>query len=673
MRSFRSLKSVLLVVLFTAGAACGAGVTEENVDPDDDDDGDTIQNQHEGSADREDTDDDGSPDYLDLDSDNDGVPDRTEAGDELPQTPPVDSDTDGRLDFRDTDSDANGRPDGTDGTNDLDGDDRLDFQDPDDDNDTINDLIEIGTNPTVPVDTDSDTTPDFRDTESDGDTIFDMWEGADDYDLDLSENFRDRDSDGDCLLDSLEAGGDPPRDTDGDGRPDFIDRDSDSDGLADGDEDFNCDGIRGSSESDPLDPDTDDDGVTDLVEAHAGTNANNPNDNPASRGDFFFLIPYEMPTTPVEDTLRFRTNVQFADLYFSFDITGSMGAEMQAMANPSTGVPAIISGLTCPTAGGACSVDQDCGTNAICFDGGCIRDPLTAPGCVPNLWTGVGHWSDHNTFKNTLSIQSNPLTTAMSVTQTLTGGSEPVFEAAQCVADGVGCTSPVKQCATTGVGCPGFRSNAVRILIQVTDADNQCSGTGCTSYTATSAGAALLAAGIKFIGLFGTDDDGGTPGTPADAARAIGIAAGSISVSGQPFVYPAVDAQVVPSTSTAVLNILNSLPLNVTLAPGEVPGDAGDALRFIDHLVISTEGAQCTNVAQQADTNGDGYLDSFPRLIPGTRVCWDIFPVLQNTVAPPTTEPQLFIARITVNGDGSPLDTRDVFFLVPPVLDDPVD
>jgi hypothetical protein len=138
-------------------------------------------------------------------------------------------------------------------------------------------------------------------------------------------------------------------------------------------------------------------------------------------------------------------------------------------------------------------------------------------------------------------------------------------------------------------------------------------------------------------------------------------------------VYPAVDAQVVPSTATAVLNILNSLPLNVTLAPAEVPNDAGDALRFIDHLVINRTGGPCTNVMLTADTNADGYLDSFPRLVPGTRVCWDVVPIVQNTIAPPTTEPQLFIARITVNGDGSPLDQRDVFFLVPPVLDEPVD
>jgi hypothetical protein len=32
----------------------------------------------------------------------------------------------------------------------------------------------------------------------------------------------------------------------------------------------------------------------------------------------------------------------------------------------------------------------------------------------------------------------------------------------------------------------------------------------------------------------------------------------------------------------------------------------------------------------------------------------------------PTSQPQLFKAKLTVSGDGSPLDSRQVFFLVPP-------
>ncbi len=43
-----------------------------------------------------------------------------------------------------------------------------------------------------------------------------------------------------------------------------------------------------------------------------------------------------------------------------------------------------------------------------------------------------------------------------------------------------------------------------------------------------------------------------------------------------------------------------------------------------------------------------------------------------NMTVMPTLDPQVFRARIAVIGDGAtPLDTRDVFFLVPPRIPDP--
>ncbi len=671
------LSSVASCVLVLIVAACGPNNDPDNDPiPGADDDGDHITNADEDGRRELDTDDDGTPDFRDLDSDNDTIPDAVEGGDADLTTLPVDSDRDGTADFRDTDSDGNQRTDGVDGVEDLDGDGKADYADRDDDGDGLDDMVELGPNPSNGRDTDADDVPDFQDTDSDADTIRDGVEGLDDYDEDDLANYRDTDSDADCVLDRQEAGGDPPRDTDGDGRYDFVDRDSDDDGLADGVEDGNCNGVRDPGETSPVDADSDDDGVIDLVEDAAGTDANDPLDNPQARGDFFFVIPYELPTTPLEDTLRFRTSVQFADLYFSFDITGSMGAEIDAMAHPTSGVPAIIANLTCPVVGGACSDDRDCATDAICFAAECIRDPIVGAGCVPDLWTGVGHWYDRDTFRNRVSLQANPVTTANAIDPgPLPGGLEAIFQAVHCVADGVGCTSPVKGCAATGLGCPGFRHSAVRILIQISDADNQCSGVACAQWSAMSAGAALIARGIKFIGLFGTDDNSSAnPLLPADEARAIGIASGTVNTAGQPFVYPAIDAQVVTTTTQAVLDIVKGLPLNVTITSAEVPGDSGDALRFIRYLEVNTSGGTCTDVMPTVDSNGDGRLDAFPSLIPGTRVCWDVVPVAQNDIAPATTEPQLFIARLTVSGDGSPLDTRDIFFLIPPVpLDEPID
>jgi hypothetical protein len=666
-----SLVSILCAFFLAAGASCAPEVVDQDpeVDPDEDADGDTITNGQESAGSDVDTDGDGTRDYEDLDSDDDGIDDADEAGDDDLTTSPVDSDGDGIRDFRDTDSDNNGRADGVDGLLDVDADGTPNYADLDDDGDLIDDAVEIGANPATPRDTDSDNIPDFQDSDSDNDSISDFVEGEFDTDGDDLGNWIDTDSDNDCLPDLQEAGGSPPLDSDEDGQRDYLDVDSDNDGLGDATEDPNCNGIVDAGETNPVDEDSDNDGVSDLVEDVADTDPNDPADNPQAHGDFFFLVPYEEPTQPPEDTLRFRTSVQFADLYFSFDITGSMNEEQTAMADPTSGVPGIIAALTCQPVGGTCNIDEDCGTGAICFNGQCVEDPIVGEGCVPDLWTGVGHWEDRDSFRNSLSLQSNPVTTANNVDVPLAGGSEAIFQAAQCVADGIGCTSPDKNCAASGLGCPGFRHNAVRILFQISDADNQCSGTPCSMWTAATAGAALQARGIKFVGLWGTGDDAGSnPATPETEMDAIGMASGTVDGAGNPFVYSAIDDAVVAQSRQAVLDIVTGLPLNVTIGTSELPGDSGDALPFIDHLVVNTSGGSCTEISPTVDGNGDGFDDSFPSLTPGTRVCWDVVPIAENNIVPATMDPQLFVARVTVYGDGSTLDTRDVFFLIPPVL-----
>ena len=131
-----------------------------------DSDGDNISDYIEMFGD--DSDSDGTPDYLDTDSDNDGIADQIYV-------------------------DSLAAP------WDLDQDDIPDYRDSDDDNSGISDITEIGIDPQSPVDTDLDGTPDYRDF----------------------------DNDGDGESDTLETGGDPanPWDLDQDGVPDYLDAD----------------------------------------------------------------------------------------------------------------------------------------------------------------------------------------------------------------------------------------------------------------------------------------------------------------------------------------------------------------------------------------------------------------------------------------------------------------
>lgn len=151
MRSLALLKATLVIGLaiafVTACRPSGRDRTDGDGDGDGDadneppcerlidTDGDSIADLHEGSTD---FDLDGTPNFLDDDSDDDGLPDQDEAGDDDICTHPPDHDGDGWHDALDRDSDNDGLGDaeeielyGTDPTN------------PDSDGDTFTDLAEV--------------------------------------------------------------------------------------------------------------------------------------------------------------------------------------------------------------------------------------------------------------------------------------------------------------------------------------------------------------------------------------------------------------------------------------------------------------------------------------------------------------------------------------------------
>ncbi len=239
-----------------------------------------------------DTDSDGTPDYLDLDTDNDGILDATEADTGL------DTDGDGIDDAFDVDqtggTDANG--DGIDDTvtatdTDLDG--VPDYRDIDSDNDSIPDVQEAGlvdedqngqldvgeATTTMPPDTDADNAPDYRDVDSNNDGINDIDDaGNGSFDTN-GDGMVDAvtDTDGDGVPDVID--GDPDNyglstDVDGDGVSNALDLDDDNDGIPDSaevDENNNDIDSDGDGIVDRLDRDSDNDGLPDSVEAVTGT------------------------------------------------------------------------------------------------------------------------------------------------------------------------------------------------------------------------------------------------------------------------------------------------------------------------------------------------------------------------------------------------------------------
>ncbi len=206
------------------------------------------------------------PDYLDLDADNDGINDVIEAGfvdvnndgkldtqfnsygqslndnNEIASTSfPKDHDNDGVPNYHDLDSD-------NDGLNDV-----VEGGGLDEDNDGI---IGVG-NPitgedgrvlgqggasvstSYPLDTDQDGIFDYEDLDSDNDGIFDVYESNlsdEDNDGIIGVGNIEVDENGQVILDGQIINTSNPLDTDGDGIPDFRDLDSDNDELTDNEE-----------------------------------------------------------------------------------------------------------------------------------------------------------------------------------------------------------------------------------------------------------------------------------------------------------------------------------------------------------------------------------------------------------------------------------------------------
>lgn len=616
---------------------------QDAADPARDRDADAILDLDEGPSGR-DIDGDGIPDASDDDSDGDGLTDRDEAGDGDPETPPRDADGDGKPDAYDLDSDDNGIEDRDEPATDGDGDGVLSAHDLDDDGDSLLDAVELRGSPSAPPDSDGDGAPNHDDVDSDGDTITDTIERYGDTDHDEVPDALDLDADGDGLLDVEEAGDldplTPPPDSDGDGQQDFRDADSDGDGLTDRDEAT----LHGTS---PTLADSDDDGVSDLIEVTAGTDARSPSDSPRTRGDFVFLVPYEADPMPQRDTLSFRTRIQLADLYFLFDRSGSMSGEIGALRGA---VDAMLTDLTCASSGRACMRDTGCVAGEVCsIEGWCIEDPAIH-GCIASPHSGAGHYLGELT--NVLSIQADPARTASALSFSVTGSTEAMNRALWGLADPLMAPGAELGCTPTGIGCAGFRSDAVRIAVVFTDEDSDGLESG------VDAASALSRAGVRVIGVWS-----GLPGGP-DRSDLVEVAtrSGSLDRTGAPMVFDGADAAVVPVVSRAITEIVEGVPLRVTIELEEVAGDDGDAAAFVSHLVARSDG--CTT-STAIDTDADGVLDTFPAVTPGDAVCWDVV-VRRNDRVPATARPQLFRARLTVRGDGSPLDGRNVFFLVPP-------
>ncbi|MFD2529993.1 tandem-95 repeat protein, partial [Polaribacter marinaquae] len=252
-----------------------------------------------------DSDGDGISDDKDIDSDNDGIPDNVEAqttaGYIKPISATADADMDGLIDAYDNNAVISGLI-----PVDTEGDFNPDYLDLDSDNDGLNDTEEAGfVKATVNNDSDADGLLDSYDDNNTAGALFDVNDDQDNGAIDLPDldntstpevdyrEIKDNDNDGvpdsvdldddnDGIPDSVEQNGDPLRDTDKDGIPDSLDLDSDGDGISDliesgfGQVDLDNDGRIDGAETN-----SGANGLFDAIEdgVESGTTINNPQDS----------------------------------------------------------------------------------------------------------------------------------------------------------------------------------------------------------------------------------------------------------------------------------------------------------------------------------------------------------------------------------------------------------
>lgn len=552
--------------------------------------------------------------------------------------------------------------------------------------------------PDVPVRPDtSEPQPD-----TDGDGIVDALEGAGDFDEDGLPNFEDPDSDGDGIPDAVEYRREPgsgfqASDIDLDGDPDFLDLDSDGDGLLDESE-TGCPDSTSASEED-----SDGDGYIDMLEVAFGSDACDASSDITEFVDFFFELPYEGDEKTAE--LDIGTTLESGDVVFNMDVTGSMASAITSLSNSlRTSIIPDLSGRISDVGIGVsqfadfpCDGHGNSGDLPYRLRQRVTTDAAAAQAAVGALRAAGGGDSPESGYEALYQLASGA-----GRSSDCAGGNVPAFDPASGAVPGV---------ADGAVGGAGFRDAEVRVVVHITDESSHARGSDGYAYGASRAEAyaALDEADLRVIGLaqgesvFGffsssaTDDlraiaretgavvqpcawgSGASRPSACNASQCCtGLnGAGRAPSGGEcPLVFEVasglfgsgggVDASVISGIEALLGGTLFDITATVRRDEEEFLATGIDTTCFINGVVpvrATVEG--CASDPVPADTDGDGVLDGFTGVAPGSSVTFEIR--AQNNCVEAARDPQVFLVWIDLfSSEGARLGERLVTILVSP-------
>lgn len=352
-------------------------------------------------------------------------------------------------------------------------------------------------------------------------------------------------------------------------------------------------------------------------------------------------MPFRVDAEPESVVLSFRLAPRRVDAYFLLDRTASMADEVSRLRSE---LRDLMDGLTCADSGIPCTGDHGCSVGEICGTGGrCIEDPLVN-GCVESLHTGVGSFFGlSDSYRHALPPQADPAATADAIPAADSAdGEEAVFQSASCVADPTACFGALCEPPSVSiVGCAGFRDDAIRVAVVITDA---CDGVEpCGDGTsASAAGGRLSLAGIDAVAIDASTGCGGETDL-----RRLGVAANTLDRRGRPIVRCGDGEEVGNAVTDALRAVLEneSAPF-VDVEVTDLPDDDGDGVQFIQRITA---------------------YDSVPGCVAGRqRGCFVLDVRINTRVRELRDAPQVYRVAVTAFADGSPVDTQPVVFIVPP-------
>ncbi|MCU0664732.1 MAG: thrombospondin type 3 repeat-containing protein [Myxococcota bacterium] len=340
-------------------------------------------------------------------------------------------------------------------------------------------------------------------------------------------------------------------------------------------------------------------------------------------------------------------------------------------------------------------------------------------GCIADLWSGAGAFGTASSkapctagsgcdktktgafpYKNLVNIQAAPATTQAAVPSDCWGNGcwEPGLSALFFMATGYGTASAVANgyvvpplavpepaaCPAGYRGYPCFRPVSLPIILLIGDEPfSQCylpdAATlgNCVDKPSKEMATrdfpivseALASLGARVVGVKGS----GSLSTLTLDMEHLGVQSGSVDNDGEPFVFAGADDGAADAITEGIKNLTTSIPFDMMAIAKDNAGDSVDAVAaFVNYLEVYGPGtAECMNWPTHDDPNADGHDEQFLGVKAGLPVCWKLVPK-QNTTVPATGAVQVYTAQVQLLGDGmTVLDTRTVYFVVPPVIGGP--